>query len=80
MEVRGRGLMIGMELDTRRVPARVAAEWMLARGLMTKDTHDKVLRFAPPLIVTEIELDWAARAIEDALTDLARRFPAGDAP
>ncbi|TXH79567.1 MAG: ornithine--oxo-acid transaminase [Thauera aminoaromatica] len=80
VEVRGRGLMIGMELDTRRVPARVAAEWMLARGLMTKDTHDKVLRFAPPLIVTEIELDWAARAIEDALTDLARRFPAGDAP
>ncbi|WP_374476357.1 ornithine--oxo-acid transaminase [Zoogloea sp.] len=80
VEVRGRGLMIGMELDTRRVPARVAAEWMLARGLMTKDTHDKVLRFAPPLIVTAIELDWAARAIENALTDLARRFPAGDAP
>ncbi|WP_347249613.1 ornithine--oxo-acid transaminase [Zoogloea sp.] len=79
-EVRGRGLMIGMELDTRRVPARVAAEWMLARGLMTKDTHEKVLRFAPPLIVTEAELEWAATTIEDALADLARRFPAGDTP
>ena len=79
-EVRGRGLMIGMELDTRRAPARVAAEWMLARGLMTKDTHEKVLRFAPPLIVSEAELEWAATTIEDALADLARRFPAGDTP
>jgi len=79
-EVRGRGLMIGLELDTRRVPARAAAEWMLARGLMTKDTHEKVLRFAPPLIITEAELDWAAHTIEDALADLARRFPAGDTP
>ena len=78
-QVRGRGLMIGLELDIRRVPARVAAEWMLARGLMTKDTHDRVLRFAPPLVITEAELDWAATLIEDALADLAGRFPpAGD--
>ena len=74
-EVRGRGLLIGMELDTRRVNARTAAEWLLARGLMTKDTHDSVLRFAPPLIVGEPELEWAAEVIEDALADLATRFP-----
>ena len=74
-EVRGRGLLIGMELDLRRVHARTAAEWLLARGLMTKDTHDSVLRFAPPLIVGEPELEWAAEIIEDALADLALRFP-----
>jgi ornithine--oxo-acid transaminase len=74
-EVRGRGLMIGIELDTSRVDARVAAEALLARGLMTKDTHESVLRFAPPLIITESELDGAVKTIEDALTDLARRFP-----
>ena len=74
-EVRGRGLLIGMELDLRRVHARTAAEWLLARGLMTKDTHDSVLRFAPPLIVGEPELEWAAEVIEDALADLATRFP-----
>jgi len=75
VEVRGRGLLIGMELDTHRVNARTAAEWLLARGLMTKDTHDSVLRFAPPLIVGEPELEWAAEVIEDALADLATRFP-----
>ncbi|MCA0186344.1 MAG: ornithine--oxo-acid transaminase [Proteobacteria bacterium] len=79
-EVRGRGLMIGLELDTGRVPARVAAEWLLARGLMTKDTHEKVLRFAPPLVITEAELDAAALVIEEALADLALRFPAGVTP
>ena len=78
-EVRGRGLLIGMELDTRRVNARTAAEWLLARGLMTKDTHDSVLRFAPPLIVGEPELEWAAEVIEDALADLATRFPGAQA-
>ena len=78
-EVRGRGLLIGLELDTRRVNARLAAEWLLARGLMTKDTHDSVLRFAPPLIVAEADLDWAGDVVEEALADLARRVT-GSAP
>lgn len=73
-EVRGRGLLIGMELDIRRVNARTAAEWLLARGLMTKDTHDSVLRFAPPLVITEAELDWAVGVIQDALADLEQRL------
>ena len=72
-QVRGRGLLIGMELDTTRVSARTAAEWLLARGLMTKDTHDSVLRFAPPLIVDEATLLKAAEVVGDALGDLARR-------
>ena len=75
VEVRGRGLLIGMELDTRRVNARTAAEWLLARGLMTKDTHDSVLRFAPPLIIDETTLMRAADVVEAALADLAQRLP-----
>ena len=75
VEVRGRGLLIGMELDTRRVNARTAAEWLLARGLMTKDTHDSVLRFAPPLIIEETTLMRAADVVEAALADLAQRLP-----
>lgn len=71
--VRGRGLLIGMELDTTRVTARTAAEWLLARGIMSKDTHDAVLRFAPPLVVDEDDLMKAADVIEAALADLARR-------
>lgn len=79
-EVRGRGLLIGMELDTRRVNARQAAESLLARGLMTKDTHDCVLRFAPPLVVDEAELDWAVKLVEDCLEDLARQNAPDPAP
>ncbi len=72
-EVRGRGLLIGMELDTRRINARTAAEWLLARGVMSKDTHDSVLRFAPPLIIDEPTLMQAAEVVEATLADLARR-------
>ena len=72
-DVRGRGLLIGVELDTTRINARTAAEWLLARGIMSKDTHDAVLRFAPPLIIDEVTLMQAADVIEAALADLARR-------
>ena len=72
-DVRGRGLLIGIELDTRRVNARTAAEWLLARGIMSKDTHDAVLRFAPPLIIDEATLMRAAVVVEASLADLAQR-------
>ncbi len=64
-EVRGRGLFIGIELADGPPSAATAAEWLLARGLLTKDTHQRVLRLAPPLIVEEKELDWAADVLEE---------------
>ena len=70
-EVRGRGLFVGVDLDPERVDAHVAAERLLARGLMTKDTHHTVLRFAPPLIIEQAELDWAVDVVGDTLSRLA---------
>lgn len=55
-EVRGRGLFIGVELH---VPARPYCEKLQQEGLLCKETHDTVIRFAPPLVITKEELDWA---------------------
>ncbi len=56
VEVRGRGLFIGLELN---VEARPYCEKLMELGLLCKETHDTVIRFAPPLIISKEELDWA---------------------
>ncbi|MFQ5422249.1 MAG: ornithine--oxo-acid transaminase, partial [Anaerolineae bacterium] len=63
-EVRGRGLFIGVELN---VPARRFAEALRDRGILCKETHEYVLRFAPPLVITKEEIDWAMEHIEAVL-------------
>ncbi|ANU23785.1 ornithine--oxo-acid transaminase [Planococcus donghaensis] len=60
-EVRGRGLFIGMELTEA---ARPYCEQLKELGLLCKETHDTVIRFAPPLIITKEELDWAIERIQ----------------
>jgi ornithine--oxo-acid transaminase len=55
-EVRGRGLWIGIELD---VPARGYCEALKQEGILCKETHDRVIRVAPPLIIKREEIDWA---------------------
>lgn len=60
-EVRGRGLFIGLELNEL---ARPYCEKLMERGLLCKETHDTVIRFAPPLIITKEELDWAIEHIQ----------------
>jgi ornithine--oxo-acid transaminase len=55
--VRGRGLWAGVELAG--LPGRVACERLAARGVLAKDTHGSTIRLAPPLVITEEELDWA---------------------
>jgi ornithine--oxo-acid transaminase len=65
--VRGKGLLIGVELDPARVTARKFVETLLKHGVLSKDTHGTVARFAPPLIVTREELDWAVERIVAAL-------------
>ncbi len=54
-EVRGRGLLIGMELTE---PARRWCELLADRSVLCKETHDFVIRFAPPLVITDEDLDW----------------------
>ncbi|MBE2940075.1 ornithine--oxo-acid transaminase [Anoxybacillus flavithermus] len=60
-EVRGRGLFIGVELH---VPARPYCEKLQQEGLLCKETHDTVIRFAPPLVITKEELDWAIEKVK----------------
>jgi ornithine--oxo-acid transaminase len=64
-EVRGRGLFIGVELTE---PARKYCEELKEEGLLCKETHDTVIRFAPPLVITKEELDWAIERIQKVLT------------
>lgn len=63
-EVRGRGLFIGVELTE---PARIYCEKLKELGLLCKETHDTVIRFAPPLIISKEELDWAIERIKQVL-------------
>jgi ornithine--oxo-acid transaminase len=59
-EVRGRGLWIGIEL---RSPARPYCEALKAEGILCKETHDRVIRIAPPLVISRQEIDWAFERI-----------------
>lgn len=59
-EVRGRGLLIGIEL---LVPARSYCERLMELGVLCKETHDAVIRLAPPLIISEEELGWAVEQV-----------------
>lgn len=63
-EIRGRGLLIGVQLG---VPARRLAELLLERGVAAKDTHENVLRIAPPLVIEDGEIDLLLTAMDDAL-------------
>jgi ornithine--oxo-acid transaminase len=62
--VRGKGLLIGVEIDTKLVSGRRVCEVLAEQGLLTKETHETVIRFAPPLIITREQIDTALRIIE----------------
>ncbi len=65
-EVRGRGLFIGVELKAPH-KARPFCEKLKKEGLLCKETHETVIRFAPPLIITKKEIDWALQKISTVL-------------
>lgn len=66
-EVRGRGLLIGVELHDSARGARRFCEALMDKGLLCKETHDNVIRFAPPLVINKEDIDWALERIEDVL-------------
>jgi ornithine--oxo-acid transaminase len=63
-EVRGRGMWIGIELNSK---ARPYCEALKEEGILCKETHDRVIRIAPPLIITREEIDWAFERIAKVL-------------
>jgi len=68
---RGRGLWVGVELDARHLSARAVVERMAERGVLTKDTHETVIRFAPPLTIEREQLDWGIDVFADVLREVA---------
>ncbi len=64
-QVRGRGLWAGVEFVS--LPGREACERLAARGVLAKDTHGTAIRLAPPLVITEEDLDWALDRVEEAV-------------
>lgn len=64
-EVRGKGLFIGLQLSE---PARSYCEKLKVKGLLCKETHENVIRFAPPLVISQEDLDWAIEQIKDVLS------------
>ncbi len=68
-EVRGKGLLIAVELEEEAGGARHFCEKLMKKGLLCKETHDNVIRFAPPLVITKQEIDWALERIEYVLAD-----------
>jgi ornithine--oxo-acid transaminase len=66
-EIRGKGLLIGVELKAEVGKARPYCEKLMQRGLLCKETHQSVLRFAPPLVISRDEIDWALARVAQVL-------------
>jgi ornithine--oxo-acid transaminase len=66
-EVRGKGLLIGVELKPEAGGARRFCEAMQEKGILAKETHENVIRFAPPLVIDKETIDWALPSIRDVL-------------
>jgi ornithine--oxo-acid transaminase len=66
-EVRGKGLLIGVELHPKAGGARRFCEALVKVGILAKETHENVIRFAPPLIISQADIDWALPGIREVL-------------
>jgi len=67
-EIRGKGLFIGVEFHPEAGGARQYCTQLMERGLLCKETHEHTIRFAPPLVITKDEIDWALERIVPVLT------------
>jgi ornithine--oxo-acid transaminase len=68
-DIRGRGLLIGLEID-KRYPAHDICLKLLKHGLLTKETHHTVIRFAPPLMITKEQIDQAIKALKEVFAEV----------
>jgi ornithine--oxo-acid transaminase len=69
-EVRGRGLWIGIELTPEAGGARRFCEALAGKGLLCKETHENIIRFAPALIITQQDMDWAFERVADVFREV----------
>lgn len=68
-DVRGKGLWVGVDIDPAKAKARAIVERLAQRGVLSKETHETVIRFAPPLTITKADLDWAIDQFEQTLAE-----------
>ncbi len=71
-DVRGLGLFIGVEIDPALSTARDVCERLMQRGILSKETHDTVVRLAPPLTISRSEIDWALDRLNAVLAEMDR--------
>jgi len=71
-DIRGRGLFVGIEIDPALCSAREICEALMHRGLLSKETHETVVRLAPPLVINREEIDWAVEQISEVLNEMDR--------
>ncbi len=71
-EIRGEGLLIGLELDPAIVTAHDVCIALMKRGILTKETHETVIRLAPPLIIEEKDLDDALQTLQEVLREFSK--------
>ncbi|HEV8314560.1 MAG TPA: ornithine--oxo-acid transaminase [Burkholderiaceae bacterium] len=70
IDIRGRGLLVGVEVASRFAPARIVCEALMEEGVLTKDTHGTVVRLAPPLIISREQIDVTVDALARVLARL----------
>jgi len=70
VEVRGVGLWAGIDIDPALASGRQVCEMLMERGVLAKDTHGSTIRFAPPIVVEEHDLDWAVEQLTEVLAEL----------
>lgn len=68
-EVRGKGLLTGVEIEPRYLSGRSLCQALSSHGILTKETHENVIRFAPPLVITRAQIDWAVDRIAQTFTE-----------
>jgi ornithine--oxo-acid transaminase len=70
--IRGRGLFVGLEIEPSLGSARAVCEALMKRGLLSKATHETVVRLAPPLVIEKQDIDWALQQIREVLAEMDR--------
>ena len=69
-DIRGVGLFVGVEIDPALGTAREVCETLMQYGILSKETHDTVVRLAPPLTISRSEIDWAMERISEVLREM----------
>ena len=71
LDVRGKGLWIGVEIDSNYISGKELFNLLLKKGILSKETHETVIRFAPPLVITKNQIDWAINIIKETLKNIS---------